>query len=919
MTKKTVLFVCYIMLLSGFLSAFALADTKTSLSAEEFRNAFHFTPASSGSVHAGIPDLKSVSDGTGFALDFDDLMISETIGPANFNQQKADIVALSGGRYTAVWEDNRLGATGVFVQIFDNLTGKIATNASLVSGDSYNLSDPVVCADTSGNFYVVWREEVRGFLQAARFDSGAAVLTDVFFVSDTVFSTYAGEFSAACLEDGRLVVAWENYSIGNDLAYRIFNSDGTAATEVLAANSDGPFGKHWSPSIAKGAGGDFVIVWENYVSGTADIFFRRFNSGGTAYASEISITDSDSRDSAKYMPSIGYSPVDGYIVAWVDARDGANIYMQHLNIASTPQGDNVLVSDETSGSLNWEIDLSINNTGLISAVWTVYGDYNTIQLVRYNSGLVENGNAVTASTATEQLRFSPAVAVNDQSRIMTLWTDLIAPSIDIYFTAHTGDGILLTSAQVLNDDVEGSPSIEPAVVTYDRYEWDIVFTDKRYDAGDIMLQRVYVGGELFGANRKINQDANGGVQSQPAIASGDNKLVTSWTDVRDNGISGQNIFCRFSVPREELTDELVVNDDHAGSAAHYSSDCAINSDGISLIVWTDTRQGNAKIFGQLFDADNNPVGANFLVGPIDAARIGENAAIAVNSSGNFVVSFLNRLSSGGPSIDVKQVSISGTIVDMFSYQSDQSGYDIDGFDAGINSTNTIYLVWHGFSGDGPQIFLTLLNSGGGIVAATQVITDDINAMPGQPTMTVDSDNYLLVTWPDNRTGITTPFRQVYEPSLTPIQANTPTYSTSAPYMQTPVGAGSTGRGIFVWADARSNGLNIYASQILYAPTDVDDDAALPTSFSLQQNHPNPFNPTTTISFSIPRGGHVSLDVLNILGQRVNTLVDENYPAGTHEVMWDGKDNNGSPAATGIYFYRITSNEFTSTRKMLLVK
>lgn len=922
MTMKTVHFATIIVFILGLIAMTAPVTKADTISSEDFRNALHFTPPEQIQV-AGreitLPEIKSTSGTSGFSLNFDDVLVSETIGPANFTQQKGDIADLKNGRFVAVWEDNRLGATGVFVQLFDNLTGKMGVNESLISGSNYNISDPKVCADTNGNFYVVWREEARGFLQAARFDSTGAVLTDIFFVSDTIFATYAGEFAAACIDDGRLVVAWENYSIGNDIAYRIINTDGSPATAMLSANSDGPMNKHWAPSVAAGANGDFAIAWEDYRTGTADIFFRRFNSGGTAYLPEISISDASARDSARYMPALTFSPVNGYIAAWVDLRDGENIYMERVSPDSGAVDANILVSDEFSSSSNWEIDIAANTTGSVAAIWTVYGDYNTIQMMCYSAGLVETGNATQVSTANEKLRFTPAVAVNESSRYITVWTDLVSGSIDIYLASYDAAGAIINAAQPLNDDTQGSPSLEPAVASYDRFEWEVVFTDKRFDAGDIMLQRIYVGGDLIGENRKINQDTGGGTQTEPAIAVGNGEMLITWTDIRSNGVSGQNIFCRYSVPGTEITDEMLVNDDAAGSAAHYNSDCAINDDGIALIIWTDMRQGNAKIYGQLFDALHDKIGGNFLVGPAGPADIGDLSTITVNSNGNFVVSYLNRLASGGPAVEFKQVSTTGTMTDMFAFQSDQTGYAIDGFDADLNTGNTVYLVWHGFSGDGPQIFLTLFNSIGGIVNATQIITDNVDARPGMPTMTVDSDDYLLVTWPDNRTGTTAPYRQIYEPSLTPIQANTPTASTEAPYMQTPVGAGMRGRGIFVWADARSNGLNIYASQYLYAPTDVDDDGALPTAYALNQNVPNPFNPTTTISFSIPQGGHVSLDVLNVLGQRVRRLIDGDYPAGTHQITWDGLDNNGSPAATGIYFYRISSNDFTSTRKMLLVK
>jgi hypothetical protein len=89
---------------------------------------------------------------------------------------------------------------------------------------------------------------------------------------------------------------------------------------------------------------------------------------------------------------------------------------------------------------------------------------------------------------------------------------------------------------------------------------------------------------------------------------------------------------------------------------------------------------------------------------------------------------------------------------------------------------------------------------------------------------------------------------------------------------------------------------------------------LPTTFELAQNYPNPFNPTTTIAFSLPTAGKVKLDVYNVLGQTVTTLVNGQMSAGTHEVDFDA-----SSLSSGVYFYRLSTELATETRKMVLLK
>jgi hypothetical protein len=100
---------------------------------------------------------------------------------------------------------------------------------------------------------------------------------------------------------------------------------------------------------------------------------------------------------------------------------------------------------------------------------------------------------------------------------------------------------------------------------------------------------------------------------------------------------------------------------------------------------------------------------------------------------------------------------------------------------------------------------------------------------------------------------------------------------------------------------------------------VSEKMVLPEAFSLDQNYPNPFNPNTMIRFSLPKDCWVKLEVYNLLGQKVKTLVDQMLLAGTKEVVWDGKNQAGALVSSGIYFYRIQTKDFTDIKKMVLVK
>jgi hypothetical protein len=114
--------------------------------------------------------------------------------------------------------------------------------------------------------------------------------------------------------------------------------------------------------------------------------------------------------------------------------------------------------------------------------------------------------------------------------------------------------------------------------------------------------------------------------------------------------------------------------------------------------------------------------------------------------------------------------------------------------------------------------------------------------------------------------------------------------------------------------------NADAAAALYAtvPTGVTEGPP-PPRFSLLQNFPNPFNPSTTISFDVERSGPVRLEVFDLAGRKVRTLVDRRYEAGRHAVRWNGLDDAGAAVSSGVYLVRYESREGSAMKKAILVK
>jgi len=102
-------------------------------------------------------------------------------------------------------------------------------------------------------------------------------------------------------------------------------------------------------------------------------------------------------------------------------------------------------------------------------------------------------------------------------------------------------------------------------------------------------------------------------------------------------------------------------------------------------------------------------------------------------------------------------------------------------------------------------------------------------------------------------------------------------------------------------------------------TAIDDQPPVAATYALFQNYPNPFNPSTAIAFEIPRREYVVLSVYNTMGQLVRTLLNTERPAGSHTVLWNGRDNQSREVASGVYFYELVTGSYSKTAKMLLLR
>ena len=101
--------------------------------------------------------------------------------------------------------------------------------------------------------------------------------------------------------------------------------------------------------------------------------------------------------------------------------------------------------------------------------------------------------------------------------------------------------------------------------------------------------------------------------------------------------------------------------------------------------------------------------------------------------------------------------------------------------------------------------------------------------------------------------------------------------------------------------------------------EIEEGTSLPNSFKLFTNHPNPFNPVTTLRYDLPEDAMVNITIYDMMGRKINTLVSSQQTAGFKSIQWDATNNQGQPVSAGVYLYSIQTGQFSQTKKMVLLK
>lgn len=604
----------------------------------------------------------------------------------------------------------------------------------------------------------------------------------------------------------------------------------------------------------------------------------------------------------------------GAIIAWQDRRDGTsfNIYVQRVDVSGNPLWtvDGVAVCLEA----NDQTDPRIVSDGAGGAIVTWEDARTSTNFDIYAQRVDASGVPQWTTDGVELCvadfnQHNPTIAPDGVNGAIVVWQDHRNGTPDIYAQRVDDSGNVLWDIDGVALCTATRHQLTPVAIEDGLGGAIAVWVDRRAGLGDIYAQRVDMDGTMLWTANGVALCTEPADQAVPVLtAAGDNGAVVAWADQRsgDWDIYVNHLDSDGNVL--PTIDGIAVC-----TATGDQNNPVIASVGFpppplfaavfppKIVAWEDTRSGNSDIY---------------------ASSIGEDGSLngtwAVNGNA-LCTAPLNQVKP-----TITHDLLSGAVV---AWQDHRPNFHVDVYAQRVDAYGS--QQWEsdgvrvcGASGDQYDPVVVFADAGAAIVVWEDLRsgTYDVYAQRALgPPNAVAIVSFDAVTSDDGvalraafRSGLDVQGVNVYRGgargSLTRIANVADAENESFEYTDRDVTPGRTYRYQIGVVDADGE---------FFSPAATVSVAELEAA--LEQNRPNPFNPSTTIRFVLPERGHVSLVIYDSSGRKVRSLLDEMGGDGAHEVTWDGRDDRGGAQSSGVYFYRLQTGKHIESRKMVLLK
>jgi len=838
------------------------------------------------------------------------------------DEQFFSMVVDTSGMLNISYQEVNMGASQIKANRFLSSGLSAWAQPLLVSGQLINNNHVQMTALQDSTFVVTWSAgqsptEYGPDIYAQRYDLNGildwANPVCVYSDSNTPYPTPQVKPRIVNSVDNAVVIAWEdnrNDWENPDIYIQKVSADGTLlwnvdSVPVCTAN----YGQRNQRLVADNTGGIY-ITWEDARNGNypyVDIYAQHISANGIA----LWETQGSAVCTANYTQS---EPMvrcinNNIFIGWLDARDGSpSLYYQVLNSQGNPilAANGKLIHQGLGGDAGYWDYLTLPRTSDVAVIWqdTRNGPlgYKIFFQFLNPDGTVDlepNGRPITSSlnTGIDQIYFS-AVTTPD-NKISIVWEEdhrVKAQLIDAGGNRLWGDdGIFLTDIIPLQQ--------KDAKISYENGAFYIGWSQIEGVNTPQGLRQVF---RVFGQKIVNNQKQWGadGVlisESLPDDVSFEANLsqvtgryyVMERYSIDPDSFSNRNIYVKLVNPDGTTAagwpgTGIVTSDYWFWDTMQYLPQTVMTNSGL-VVTWLDFRTDFiTSIYGQLISPQGVRLWNSSGI-PLTASSF-EDKDVSLLGSGDSFTLFWSEFS----------VNYTGVVR--------VQKYNLNGEPLWSQGGNPVSInaPYHNCSMAFPAVF-----PNGGIVAAWEHYYLDAILINYY-----DPDIFYRYINPDgsmigNLSGtlLTDEFDEQLRPRLTVVGNEAILTWGDADFVINPDGR----------CGPEYDTFNLYAQKLSNEVVAIEDEVIIPSQVVLHQNYPNPFTALTNISFSLPAKSDVRIDIYNIKGQKVKTLLNSMQEKGNGAASWDGLDLNGKSCSSGIYYCKLTVNGRSQTRKMLLVK
>jgi hypothetical protein len=827
---------------------------------------------------------------------------------------------------------------------------------------------PRVAPDGAAGAIIAWVDMRRwSDIYAQRIDaSGAAEWTaDGIRVCDSPSYQWMPDILAD--GSGGAIVAWSGSGVDPDISAQRLDADGAVQWSSTGVPVCAATGSQKTPSLVSDGSGGAIVIWADGRSGENDIYAQRVDASGNAQWTPdgVAVVTAAGEQSSQRIVSDGDA---GAIVTWHESEVTGALHAQRIDDAGSPVWTAGGVALTLGMSRQHSQVMTSNGSGGSIVAWVQVQDgyssltgFDVMAQVVSGSGDILSASEGIAVCAAPGDQTYPAIASDGSGGAIIAWYDARNGNGDIFTQRIDGSGNILWPEGGILACLSGENEGYPGVVSDGAGGAIIAWLHSQGSSWDIGAQRVSASGALLWGPSGIVICNAAGQQSGITMASDRaGGAIIAWADARSSS--------SYDIYAQRVNASGVAQWGTNGKAVctspgdQISPHVALDAGGWVTIVWTDDQHDTeSDIYAQQLNPSGVPQWqANGL--PMSTAAGAQSAfALFSGGSGGMILAYVSQQGLWSPLWDIyaQCVSPSGAIEWTATAVSGRTnGGNGSGFGACTDDAGGVTISWHEYrEGSQLDVYAQSIDAEGAVRWGAE--GSPICTTPGfqrHPCMASDGSGGAMIAWQDGRCT-----QHIYAQRLS--SSGYPIATTLMSYAAHREGgsirlewilSGIDGDAAFSVLRSSSpqgefedlgeiaitaNGLSFsftdescrpgvsYRYRVDYRSADggsrtlfETEDIAVPSiAMTLYQNYPNPFNPLTAIRFLVPEAGVVNLAVYDVAGRLVRVLVGGRLDAGTHEALWDGRDEAGRTASTGIYFYRLQVGKETISRKMALLR